>query len=109
MASCPAMSWVPLSVSVKMCIRDSDIATVSMTIYQPRLSNISTDTISKADLLEWAETVLRPVAELAYKGEGELKMCIRDSVWDEPVRLMLFRWFHHQMILRVSLESGRGI
>ena len=41
-----------------------------MTIYQPRLSNISTDTISKADLLEWAETVLRPVAELAYKGEG---------------------------------------
>ena len=49
-----------------------DIDTVSMTIYQPRLSNISTDTISKADLLEWAETVLRPVAELAYKGEGEL-------------------------------------
>ena len=49
-----------------------DIDTVSMTIYQPRLSNISTDTISRADLLEWAETVLRPVAELAYKGEGEL-------------------------------------
>ena len=49
-----------------------DIDTVSMTIYQPRLSNISTDTISRADLLEWAETILRPVAELAYKGEGEL-------------------------------------
>ena len=49
-----------------------DIDTVAMTIYQPRLSNISTDTISRADLLEWAETVLRPVAELAYKGEGEL-------------------------------------
>lgn len=49
-----------------------DIDAVAMTIYQPRLSNISTDTISRADLLEWAETVLRPVAELAYKGEGEL-------------------------------------
>ena len=49
-----------------------DIDTVSMTIYQPRLSNISTDTISRVDLLEWAETILRPVAELAYKGEGEL-------------------------------------
>ena len=49
-----------------------DIDTVAMTIYQPRLSNISTDTITRADLLEWAETVLRPVAELAYKGEGEL-------------------------------------
>lgn len=48
-----------------------DIETVIMTIYQPRLSNISTDTITKGDLLEWAEHTLRPVAELAYKGEGE--------------------------------------
>ena len=50
-----------------------DIDTVRMTIYQPRLSNISTDTISRADLLNWAENTLRPVAELAYKGEGEMK------------------------------------
>lgn len=49
-----------------------DVETVKVTIYQPRLSNISTDTISKADLLDWAENTLRPVAELAYKGEGEL-------------------------------------
>lgn len=48
-----------------------DIETVVMTIYQPRLSNISTDTISKTELLDWAENILRPVAELAYKGEGE--------------------------------------
>ena len=50
-----------------------DIDTVRMTIYQPRLSNISTDTISRAELLDWAENTLRPVAELAYKGEGEMK------------------------------------
>ncbi len=50
-----------------------DIDTVVMTIYQPRLSNISTDTISTADLLDWAENTLRPLAELAYKGEGEQK------------------------------------
>lgn len=49
-----------------------DVETVKVTIYQPRLSNISTDTISKAALLDWAEGTLRPVAELAYKGEGEL-------------------------------------
>ncbi len=49
-----------------------DIESVIMTIYQPRLSNISTDAITKADLLDWAENTLRPVAELAYKGEGEL-------------------------------------
>lgn len=48
-----------------------DIETVVMTIYQPRLSNISTDTISTAELLDWAENILRPIAELAYKGEGE--------------------------------------
>ena len=49
-----------------------DIAKVVTTIYQPRLSSISTDTISKADLLDWAEHTLRPAAELAYKGEGNL-------------------------------------
>ena len=49
-----------------------DIETVRMTIYQPRLSNISTETLSRADLLEWAEQTLRPVAELAYKGEGDI-------------------------------------
>ena len=49
-----------------------DVDTVKMTIYQPRLSNISTDSVSKDDLLDWAESTLRPVAELAYKGEGEM-------------------------------------
>lgn len=49
-----------------------DIDTVTMTIYQPRLASISTDTISKADLLDWAENTLRPLADQAYKGEGDL-------------------------------------
>lgn len=49
-----------------------DIDTVVMTIYQPRLTSISTDTISKTDLLDWAENTLRPLADLAYKGEGDL-------------------------------------
>ena len=48
-----------------------DIDTVTMTIYQPRLSNISVFTISRDELLEWAEIVLRPTAELAYDGGGE--------------------------------------
>lgn len=49
-----------------------DIDTVVTTIYQPRLASISTDTISKADLLDWAENMLRPLADQAYKGEGDL-------------------------------------
>ena len=48
-----------------------DIDTVSMTIYQPRRANISTYTVSKERLYEWAETVLVPAAELAYSGSGE--------------------------------------
>ena len=48
-----------------------DIETVSMTIFQPRRGNVSTYSLSKADLYAWAEEVLKPIAELAYKGEGQ--------------------------------------
>ena len=48
-----------------------DIETVSMTIFQPRRGNVSTYSLSKADLYIWAEEVLKPIAELAYKGEGQ--------------------------------------
>lgn len=48
-----------------------DIEQVTMTIFQPRLSSISTWTISTAELYQWAEEVLKPKAELAAKGEGD--------------------------------------
>jgi hypothetical protein len=48
-----------------------DIDTVSMTIYQPRRANVSTFTLTRQELLDWAETVLVPTAELAYTGDGE--------------------------------------
>jgi len=47
-----------------------DIDTVAMTIFQPRRENVSTWSLSKEELLSWAENTLRPAAELAYKGEG---------------------------------------
>ena len=50
-----------------------DIETVQMTIFQPRRDNLSTYTISKADLLKWADEVLAPTAALAYEGKGEFK------------------------------------
>ena len=50
-----------------------DISTIKMTIFQPRRGNISTWSCSKKDLLDWAETVLRPTAALAYEGKGEFK------------------------------------
>ena len=48
-----------------------DINTVSMTIYQPRRYNVSTYTVPKESLYQWAEEVLKPAAELAYAGGGE--------------------------------------
>jgi hypothetical protein len=50
-----------------------EIEDVSMTIFQPRRENISSYMISKKALLEWAENVLKPTAELAYEGRGEFK------------------------------------
>lgn len=48
-----------------------DVKNVKMTIIQPRLDSISTDEISAEELLKWADEVVKPVAELAIKGEGE--------------------------------------
>ena len=48
-----------------------DIDIVSMTIFQPRRENVSTYTVTKAELLQWAEVVLIPRAKLAYAGEGD--------------------------------------
>ena len=50
-----------------------DITTVRMSIFQPRRDNVSTFEMSKPDLLEWADTVLAPTAQMAFKGEGEFK------------------------------------
>lgn len=48
-----------------------DIDEVRMTIYQPRKANISVATMSKADLLKWADDELIHKAELAYEGLGD--------------------------------------
>ena len=50
-----------------------DIDTIKMAIFQPRRDNVSTYTISKADLLKWAEEVLKPIAALASEGTGQFK------------------------------------
>ena len=49
-----------------------DIQIIRLSIVQPRLDHISTWDISVEDLLKWAKDVLKPLAEKAYKGEGEL-------------------------------------
>ncbi len=48
-----------------------DIREVRMTIIQPRLDSVSTDSMPIDSLLEWGETVVKPAAILANAGEGE--------------------------------------
>jgi hypothetical protein len=50
-----------------------DIKTVRMTIYQPRLDNISTYEMSVTDLGTWAVSELIPKAQLAFDGGGDFK------------------------------------
>lgn len=50
-----------------------DIQQVRMVIFQPRLANISTEEITVDELVAWVENVVRPAAEKAAAGEGELQ------------------------------------
>ena len=47
-----------------------DITEVGMHIFQPRLNNISIEELSRGALADWGDEV-KPVAELAAKGQGE--------------------------------------
>ena len=49
-----------------------DIETIKLTIVQPRLNNISTFTMPVKELRAWAEEELKPRAQMAFNGEGEL-------------------------------------
>jgi hypothetical protein len=48
-----------------------DVEKVKMTIVQPRLDSISTDEIEAEKLLDWADSFVKPRAEMAVNGEGE--------------------------------------
>lgn len=49
-----------------------DIQEVRVTIVQPRINNISSWQISVEGLIKWAEEYLKPTADMAFHGEGEL-------------------------------------
>lgn len=53
-----------------------DIRRIRMTIIQPRLENVSTEELSIKELLDWAETEVKPRARLAMDGEGDF--CVGD-------------------------------
>lgn len=50
-----------------------DIHTIKMTIIQPRLNNISSETVDADDLIDWGLNTVKPQALKAYNGQGEFK------------------------------------
>ena len=46
---------------------------VKYIIVQPHLNSVTSEVLEITDLLVWADTVIRPAAQLAWKGEGEFK------------------------------------
>ena len=48
-----------------------DVKKVEMHIFQPRMNNISTDSLTVEELMDWAEKTVKPTAEKAIKGKGK--------------------------------------
>lgn len=49
-----------------------DVKKVRMHIFQPRIGNISQDSMTAGQLLKWADKTVKPAADKASAGEGEL-------------------------------------
>ena len=58
--------------AIKKHIRECTCTEARMTIIQPRLDDISTDYVSINELNDWAVNFVKPRAELAIAGKGEL-------------------------------------
>ena len=51
----------------------ADVKTVRLHIFQPRINNVSVYELSADELLKWGDEVVKPVAVVAAKGEGQYK------------------------------------
>ena len=48
-----------------------DVDVVKTVVFQPRLDSVSSETVKVEDLLEWAETYVKPRAKMAFEGRGQ--------------------------------------
>ena len=74
-------------------------AKVMMTVFQPRMDNVFTDTISMRELENWKNTVLVPKARLAIAGEGELA---KGSHCDFCRAKLLCRLYRSEMVENIK-------
>lgn len=50
-----------------------DATKVEMHIYQPRINNVSVDSLTVEELMTWADKTVKPIAQKAAKGKGSYK------------------------------------
>lgn len=50
-----------------------DVKKIRMHIFQPRLNNVTQDSMTAKQLLKWADKTVKPIADKAVAGAGELK------------------------------------
>jgi len=50
-----------------------DVTEVICTIVQPRMSSITSETLTRTELFDWVDRVVKPAAALAWAGKGEFK------------------------------------
>ena len=92
-----------------------DIEVVKITIVQPRINNISTWEISVAELLDWANNMLKPRAEMAFRGEGELavgdwcKFCsVKNrcrALYDEQLKLARYEFQDPELLIDEEISD----
>lgn len=78
---------------------------VKMAIYQPRMKNFGDDYISAYELWEWAETFIRPRAELAFTGQGTYKAGSHCKFCKAKVRCRTFAEYALTPAGRVEFED----
>lgn len=81
-----------------------NIDKVETTIFQPRMSNISTWTIAVKELMHWANTELKAKAELAFMGKGS----VRYGPWCQFSTcnaVLRARYDYHHKLERFQLAS----
>lgn len=69
----PQMKLYALGALNNYSMLYNHLATIDMTIFQPRIGNVSTWSLETDALLHWAKTELKEKAELALNGQGVVK------------------------------------
>lgn len=72
-------------------------------IVQPMLNAITEETMTKEDLIAWGES-LRPLADLAYKGEGEY----HSGAWCQFCAAKALCYHRAMECMKIVTDSGMG-